>query len=331
MKYVSLGDRRVSAIGLGTWQFGSPEWGWGRDFGSDDARKVVHQALDSGITFFDTAEIYGRGRSEEILGAALRERDVEVMVATKVWPTRIGASAVVAAARRSLARLQRASLDLYQIHWPNPVVPLAWTMQGMRRLLDQRLVGSVGVSNFSAGRWARAETLLGSPVVSNQIPYSLVQRSPERSLLPYAVQSKRAIIAYSPLAQGLFSGAYGPGYIPSGARSWNPLFSAGRLVRAEALAAELQVVGERHAAKPTQIALAWTIRSGNVIAIPGARRDWQVAENAAAADIELSDEEAARIEAAALPLQLGGGSLLLRGGRIARQVVETGLRRWTYR
>src|SRR5437588_5872357 len=101
MKYVELGGQRVSAIGLGTWQFGSYEWGWGREFGPDDARRVVHRALDLGITFFDTAEIYGRGRSEQVLGEALRgNRDA--FIATKVWPTRIRAEAVIAAAQRSM-------------------------------------------------------------------------------------------------------------------------------------------------------------------------------------------------------------------------------------
>ena len=299
MKYVQLGGRRVSAIGLGTWQFGSAEWGWGADFGPADARAVVERALEVGVSFFDTAEIYGRGRSEEILGAALREAGSEAMVASKVWPTRMTAQAVVDAAERSRDRLGRATIDLYQIHWPNPLAPLSWTMAGMRRLLSQGTIGAVGVSNFSLGQWRRSERVLGQAVVSNQVHYHLLRRSPEDVLLPYAAGLGRTIIAYSPLAQGFLAATHSGRSPRIPVREWNSLFDPRAIQKAEPLFQALRSVAAEHGATSAQVALAWTIRDGNVIAIPGARRPHQVEENTAAADIELTADQVDRLERAA--------------------------------
>lgn len=299
MKYVDLGGRRVSAIGLGTWQFGSAEWGWGRDFGPDEARGIVHHALDVGINFFDTAEIYGFGRSETVLGEALRGLGDDVVVATKVWPMHITPRAVVGAAHASLRRLGREAIDLYQVHWPNPLVPLAWTMGGMRRLLEDGLVRQVGVSNYGLQRWLRAEPVLGGAVVSNQVGYHLLRRQAEKDLIPYAATSGRTIVAYSPLAQGLLGGAFAPGYRAEGVRAMNPLFQSENLRRAQPVIEALRDVAADRGATPAQIALAWTLRHGCVVAIPGARRVAQVEENAAAADIDLSEEEIERLDQAA--------------------------------
>jgi aryl-alcohol dehydrogenase-like predicted oxidoreductase len=299
MKYVELGGRQVSAIGLGAWQLGSYEWGWAPSSGPEEARRIVHRALDLGINFFDTAEIYGRGRSEALLGDALRGHD-EAIVATKVWPTRISATAVVAAARSSLERLGRQVLDLYQIHWPNPLVPLAWPMRGMRELVAAGMVRQVGVSNFGLDRWRRAEALMGgygSP--TNQVRYHLLHREPERKLIPYAESAGRVVIAYSPLAQGLLSGRFGSGQRPRGARARNPYFWPENVRRAQPVVEAVQEVARGRGATPSQVTLAWTIRSGRVIAIPGASRVEQVEENAAAADLELEPEEMRRLDEAA--------------------------------
>jgi aryl-alcohol dehydrogenase-like predicted oxidoreductase len=189
-------------------------------------------------------------------------------------------------------------MDLYQVHWPNPLVPVPATMRGMRALLDVGLVRNVGVSNFPTEWWRRAERSLGSPVLSNQVQYSLACRKPDRDggAVPYAQQYDRIVIAYSPLAQGLLGGRYDVDHPPVGsARANNPLFLTENLERAAGLIAALREIAHAHGATPAQIALAWLIRRPNVVAIPGASSVEQLQRNCEAADIELSSDEDARL------------------------------------
>ncbi len=303
MRTTTLAGRQVGVVGLGTWQFGSRGWGWGRDFGPADANAIVARARELGVNLFDTAEVYGGGESERVLGAALRAAPAggpEPFIATKVWPTRVLARQVRAAAARSLARLGVERVGLYQVHWPNPLAPIGPVMAGMRALTEEGRIGAVGVSNFSLTRWKRAEAALGAPVVSNQVSYSLLHRDPERGLVPHAQAAGRTVIAYSPLAQGLLSGRYGPGGArPGGYRRANRLFATGNLRR---LAPVLDVLGQvaaAHGASPAQVVLAWVLRGPNVVVIPGAKSVRQVEENAAAADITLRPDEVAALEEAA--------------------------------
>src|SRR5246127_1239262 len=216
MRYLSPEiSTRISRIGLGTWQFGSREWGYGQGYAGQEAHAIVRRALDLGVTLFDTAEIYGLGRSERILGAALGDDRDSVFLATKIFPLLPVAPVVEQRAVASANRLGTRRLDLYQVHQPNPVVRDGTIMRGMRALQRVGLVGEVGVSNYSLDRWRAAEQALGSRVLSNQVPYSLVARSPERDLLPYAAERGRIVLAYSPLAQGLLSGRYDPGNRPA--------------------------------------------------------------------------------------------------------------------
>ena len=206
MRYLSTStDKQVSKIGLGTWQFGSREWGYGDRYATEVAQAIVGRALELGVTLFDTAEIYGFGRSERILGQALGEQREAVFLATKILPVLPVAPVVEQRAVASANRLGARRLDLYQVHQPNPVVRDRTIMRGMRALQRVGLVGEVGVSNYSLARWRAAEDALGGPVLSNQVPYSLVARSPEHDLLPYASAHGRVVLAYSPLAQGLLS------------------------------------------------------------------------------------------------------------------------------
>ncbi|MFQ5795651.1 MAG: aldo/keto reductase [Candidatus Bipolaricaulia bacterium] len=299
MKYVQLGDQRASAIGLGTWQFGSKGWGWGREFGIEETRRIIHRALDLGVNFFDTAEMYGGGQSEEILGEALRDRREQALIATKVSPHHLTRRGVRQAAQRSLRRLSTHRIDLYQIHWPNLFVPLSRTMPGMRDLMDVGLIRQVGVSNFKLRRWQQAEHALGTAVISNQVEYHLLARNPLDELLPYARHRGQVIIAYSPLAQGLLTGKYRSGNAPGGVRASNALFSPENLRRLEPFMQELRSVAKSHNATPAQVALAWLIHAPHVIAIPGAKSVEQLEANAAAADIALSDEEWEQLRVAA--------------------------------
>ena len=295
MRFVEVGGARLSAIGLGTWQFGSSEWGYGGEYARGVAGAIVHAAIELGVNLIDTAEIYGLGRSEKIVGEAISARRASVFIATKLFP--IGLPFQVAGrARRSARRLRVDHIDLYQLHWPSALFPPRSTMPRMKRLVDSGLVGHIGVSNHSLEGWQAADRALGGPVLSNQVQFSLVNRAPERELLPWAQKEGRVVMAYSPLAQGLLSGKYQQAP-PRNFRRMRRGFSAESRERVQPLIDALGEIGSRHSATNAQIALAWLIRKPNVVAIPGASSVRQLEENVAAAGIDLSDEEDARLSA----------------------------------
>jgi aryl-alcohol dehydrogenase-like predicted oxidoreductase len=300
MKYVDVdGVGRVSRIGLGTWQFGSREWGYGDDYASGAARDIVQRALDLGVTLFDTAEVYGTGKSERILGEALGDKRADVAVASKIFPIAPFPAVVKHRALASARRLQLDRIPLYQVHQPNPVVPDSVIMPGMRSLLDEGRIGAAGVSNYSLARWKKADAALGRPVISNQVQFSLAHPQPLDDLVPFAERENRIVIAYSPLAQGLLGGKYGLDNRPGGVRVVNRLFGTENLRRVEPLLQTLRDVATEVDAKPAQVALAWLISLPGVVAIPGASSVDQLAFNVAAADIELSpDSRNALTEAA---------------------------------
>ena len=305
MRYLdsATSDKPVSVIGLGTWQFGSREWGYGSGYAGVDAELIVARAAELGITLFDTAEIYGFGRSERILGDAIAKHGLteSAFVASKIFPVLPIQPVVRQRARASLSRLGLAKMDLYQVHQPNPVVRDGTTMAGMRDLQDELLIDRVGVSNYSLDRWVAAEGALGRPVWSNQVLFSLAHAKPMAELVPYAQSANRLVIAYSPLGQGLLSGKYDAKHQPTGGiRKANPLFLPENLERAQELLALLRGVAASLGATPAQISLAWLVNQPHVIAIPGASSIAQVESNAAAADMDLSDDEMAALTAAAM-------------------------------
>ena len=303
MRYLDLATRkRYSVIGLDTWQFGSREWGYGSEYADGAAGEIVARARELGITVFDTAEVYGLGRSERILGTALRASGgtEDVVVATKIFPLLPTAPVVEQRGVASAHRLGVRTIDLYQVHMANPLVGDATTMRGMRALRDVGLVDEVGVSNYRLDRWRRAEAALGAPVLSNQVQFSLVARDPMADLLPWAQQTGHVVMAYSPLGQGLLSGRYNAANRPSGGvRAANALFLPENLNAALPLLDLLREIGEGHDVTPAQTALAWLVHQPNVVAIPGASSVAQVESNAAAADVKLADDEFAALTAAA--------------------------------
>jgi len=255
----------------------------------------VRRALELGVNLIDTAEFYGFGRSERIVGEAIRGRRDEVFLATKIFP--IGLPFMTPwRARGSARRLGVDRIDLYQLHWPSPLFPPRAAMPRMRRLVEQGLVAHVGVSNHNLAQWQEAERAFGGPVLSNQVLFNLVDRRPERELLPWAQQNGRVIIAYSPLGQGLLSGKYQDSPPSNLVRRRRSSFSAANRARLAPLIAALREIGERHSATPAQVSLAWLIRKPNVVAIPGASSVRQLEENVAAGDIALSDDESARLD-----------------------------------
>ena len=264
MRYVEVGGARVSVIGLGTWQFGSTEWGYGRDYNEKVAGEIVRRALELGINLVDTAEIYGLGRSERIVGEAIRGRREAVFLATKLFP--IGLP--------------------FMTRW----------RPRFRQLVDEGLVRHVGVSNHSLGAWQECEREFGGPVLSNQVRFSLVHRDPDRDLVPWAQREGRIVIAYSPLGQGVLSGKY-QSSSPANFRRLRGDFSSEARTRREPLIAALREVAEQQHATPAQVALAWLVQKPNVVAIPGASSIKQLEENAAASEIRLSAGEMARLDA----------------------------------
>ncbi|MBO1752574.1 aldo/keto reductase [Actinotalea sp. BY-33] len=301
MRYLELPDTaRISRLGLGTWQFGSREWGYGGDYADSHAAKIVHRALDLGVTLIDTAEIYGTGKSERIVGKALAGRRDEAYVATKYMPLLPSTGLVEKHGRASRDRLAIDRIDLYQVHQANPVTPDTVLMAGMETLQDDGVVRDVGVSNYDLRRWRVAEAALGRRVLSNQVSYSLVDREPEADLLPYAQEKDRVVIAYSPLAMGFLSAKYDESNRPSGAvRKANPLFLPDNLRAAKPLFDVLRDVASRHQAKPAQVALAWLLHQPNVVAIPGASSVEQLEGNVEAAELDLTADEVAELRATA--------------------------------
>jgi aryl-alcohol dehydrogenase-like predicted oxidoreductase len=307
----------ISKIGLGTWQFGSPQWNYGDRFAATGVPPIVRRALELGVTLFDTAEIYGIesrsmgsrallrgvaiadtsrlrgfGCGERVLGQALAEHATSAFVATKYYP----AGPVAPSARRHAAasanRLGLRRIDLYQFHQPARTAVLERAMRVARDLQRDGLIGEIGLSNGTLDRWRAAENALSARVLSNQVSYSLVSRSAEDALLPYAHSHGRVIIAFSPLARGLLAGRYDRRQRPmSPAQLADPLFRPENLDRAAELLDTLRAVGDAHAATPAQIALAWVIRDPAVVAIPGAATVEQLESNVAAAEIDLSDDE----------------------------------------
>lgn len=291
MRYVDVGGVHLSVIGLGTWQFGSRWWGYGNDYAEREAIAITQRALDLGVNLIDTAELYGLGRSERIIGRTLAQRRDEAFVASKIAPFLPFDPVVERRAAGTLRRLGIPYLDLYQAHWPNPVFPTAPLFEALARLQRSGTARHIGVSNYTLDAWKRAERELGGPVLSNQVLYNLVDRHPEKDLLGWAAEHDRVIIAYSPLAQGLLSGRDWTTATPRGMRVSNPLFLPENLARAADLLGALRDVAATHDATPAQVALAWLVRRPNVVVIPGASSVAQLESNVAAADLALTDED----------------------------------------
>ena len=329
MRHIEVaGLGSVGRVGLGTWQFGSREWGYGQDYAGNQARDIVTRALELGVTLFDTAEVYGLGRSERILGEALGDQRWQVQVATKIMPVAPIRSVVRSRANGSARRLGLSKIPLYQVHQPNPVVPDSVIMPGMRSLLEDGTIGAVGVSNYSLARWRSADAELGRPVVSNQVQFSLAHAGPLTDLVPFAQDNDRLVIAYSPLAQGLLGGRYDADHKPGGVRAMNPLFSDENLRRAKPLLNLLRDVAAGHDATPAQVALAWLVSLPRVVVIPGASSVEQLESNVAAAELDLTPGERESLTVAAREFDpQSAGRTLLEGAKGRLAELRSGLRR----
>ena len=305
---ITLGPGGITTapLGVGTWAWGEQRfWGYGQEYGHEEVTAAFAASVAAGVTLFDTAEIYGQGESERILGELAKKNAAPVVVATKFAPLpwRLSARSVRHALDASLERLGMASVDLYQIHFPYSFLSIETLMDALADAVADGKVRSVGVSNYSAEQTKRAHEALarrGVPLTTNQIQYNLLSRKPETDGTLAACRTLGVtIIAYSPLAQGLLTGKYLTDEIkPAGIRSWQPAFRPQRLRRLTGLLDLIRGIGEDHDGKtPAQVALNWLIQQEGVLPIPGAKTAEQATGNAGALGWALRPAE---IEALAL-------------------------------
>ena len=260
MEYRLLGktDEKIPTIGMGTWAMGNRLSGQERSM----ELEAIRRGMDLGMTLIDTAEMYGYGKSERLVAEAVADRRNEVLIATKVSPEHFHYDDVLKSCEASLQRLAVKQIDLYQLHWPNPRIPIRETMRAMEQLVNQGKIRYIGLSNFSVEQTMDAqESLSKNEVVSNQVRYSLTSRSIEHSLFPYCEREKITIIAYSPLDTGKISSQ-----IP-------------------------KTITEKYKMTQAQIMLNWVTRKDSVVAIPKAAHLKHVEENAESIARRLSSED----------------------------------------
>ncbi|MFW5657105.1 MAG: aldo/keto reductase [Bacteroidota bacterium] len=315
MEYVKLGtsDVEVTRITFGAWAIGG--WMWG---GADrlEALTAIDAALDYGVTSIDTAPVYGFGRSEEIVGEAIKGKRDKVQILTKYgmrWNTTKGQFAfdskdnegkdvriykysaknsVLKECEASLKRLGTDYIDLYQIHWPDDTTPIDETMEAIEKLLKQGKIRAAGVCNYDAGRLDKAR--LSVHIVSNQVPYSMVQRDIEEELVPYCVNNNTSILAYSPLQRGLLTGKITKDYQFNDGdnRPGSPYFQEKNLVKINAFLDKIKPIADGKNASLAELAINWTLQqTGITVALVGARNPKQVESNVKALDFEITADE----------------------------------------
>jgi aryl-alcohol dehydrogenase-like predicted oxidoreductase len=302
---IALGptDIQISPLGIGTWQWGDRfYWGYGNSYNEADIDASFRAALDAGINFYDTAEMYGFGQSERLVSAAMRKAGQPAVIATKFmpFPWRLRKKNLHDALRGSIERLGVERVDLYQMHWPFPPVSIERWMDAMADAHEAGLVRAVGVSNYNVEQLRRAHEALakrGVPLASNQVHFSLVRRSPETTgLLDACRELNVTLIAYSPLGQGLLTGKYSAANPPSALRQRRGA-SRKRLERIEPLIDLLRSTAEERGKTPGQVALNWLICKG-AVPIPGAKNAEQARQNAGALGWRLTDAEVSALDEA---------------------------------
>ena len=275
MRSLEFLGRSSPAIGQGTWKIGDDR------ARHDDEVATLRRGLDLGLTVIDTAEMYGAGAAERLVGEAIAGRRAEVTLVSKVYPQNAGVAAMARACENSLRRLGVERLDLYLLHWRG-AVPLAETVEGFERLQRTGKIAAWGVSNFDVADLEELTTAGGSACATNQVLYNLVRRGPEYDLLPYMAARGMPLMAYSPIEQGR---------LPD-----HPV---------------LNDVAARHDTTPAAVALAFSVRSGAVLAIPKAGSRAHVEANRASADLTLSPDDLAALDRAFPPPRRKGALEML--------------------
>jgi aryl-alcohol dehydrogenase-like predicted oxidoreductase len=309
-KRLGASDLSITPIGFGAWAIGGAGWAfaWG-DQDDRDSVAAIRASLDAGINWIDTAAVYGLGHSEEVVARALegvRERPHVFTKCGMVWDERrdisfrLKAGSIRRECEASLRRLRVDAIDLYQVHWPKPAQDIEEGWAALARLRQEGKVRNIGVSNFGVAQMRLAQSI--TPVTSLQPPYSLLDRAAEKDILPYAGRQNIGVIAYSPMASGLLSGAMTHERVANlpldDWRRGHPNFQEPRLSFSLGLARLLRVIGHEHSVTAGAVAVAWVLHHQAVTgAIAGTRSASQVADIVAAADLELEHHDLAAIDA----------------------------------
>ena len=329
MEYRRIGntDIELSAIAFGAWAIGG--WMWG---GAErkDAIEAIRTSFDHGVSTIDTAPVYGQGSSEEIVGEAIQgvPRD-KIQILTKFgmrWDEKKGSFAfasrdnsgreieiykyagrdsIIKECEDSLRRLRTGYIDLYQIHWPDITTPIAETMEAVTRLLEQGKILAAGVCNYNVEQMREAENTIA--LASNQVPYSMLERNIEKEVVPYCLEHKKSILAYSPLQRGLLTGKIKPGhrFAEGDHRPDNVFFKEANIMNVNAFLEKIKPIAEQKQVTLSQLVLRWTIgQPGITVALAGARNAAQAAENAGAMKVSLTKDESGYISQQLDALQL---------------------------
>ncbi len=299
MPTTTLLGKTISPIGIGTWAWGDKLfWGYGDRYGQKEVEAAFQTAIESGITLFDTAEVYGLGESERLIGQFAKTVPKDIQIATKYGPLpwRLTKEAVHQAINNSRQRLQVDTIDLYQVHWPFSFFMSQETLcEALAEAVSKGWIRAVGVSNYDIDQMQQAHDSLARwsiPLAVNQVRYSLITRQIEiQGLLERAQRLGIIILAYSPLAQGLLTGKYTPRTKPHGARSIDPRFSPKGLTKLTPVLNSLRRAATAHQKTMAQVALNWLLQQDGIIPIPGAKTAKQAQENAGAMGWSLTPDE----------------------------------------
>lgn len=325
MRRIPLGNtgEKIPSIGLGFWQAGSPLWGTKGVMTPHDAAGLLRAAAEEGIELIDTAEAYGWGESERLLGEALRLVEAEFLIATKASGFRWGADDIARAAERSRRRLGVDAIDLFQHHWPPPFyASLCTVAQGLEKAVDQGHARYVGVSNYDSRLLARMlECFHRHEPVSNQVQYSLAYRLPENRLLPLHREKGVTTIAWSPLAKGALSASNPQDLSKRATRAQrsDPVFR--KALDSKRLHNVLEEIAGELGATKSQVALAWLVHKG-ALPIPGTRRPERVREYARAGSLELTAGQVERLDIASRDFLGPGDYRALSGLRLVPGLLQ---------
>ena len=299
----------VAALGVGCWAWGdSRYWHYGEDHGPRDVVDAFDACVTAGLDLFDTAEAYGAGRGEKLLGWLARKSGRDLVVATKYAPIarRGGPAAIAKGLAGSLKRTGLPRIDLYQLHWADrDEAPIRETMNTFADAVESGQVRAVGVSNFRAGEMREAHAALarrGVPLATNQVHYSLLHRSPEvDGVLDTCRELGVTLLAYSPLEQGLLSGKYNAEIRPAEPRSEATWFSPDNVAAAQPVVATLREIAALHGVDAAAVALAWLLARPGVVPLAGAKTGEQATRNAKALEVSLGEAEMAALDSLTEP------------------------------
>jgi len=288
-------------LGIGTWAWGDRlYWGYGSNYAADEVKNAFDSSVENGLTFFDTAEVYGQGKSETLLGSFEKETDSKIIIATKImpFPWRLTHKAFISALKGSLSRLNRTYIDLYQLHMPLPPLKIETWMEFMAEAYQNNQIRAVGVSNFSTEQMQRAyDTLIkaGATLASNQVEYSLLNRGIEdNGVLKTCQEMGIKCIGYSPIGMGLLSGKYSLNNPVKGMRASK--YSKQDLIRITPLLDTLKKIGSDHGGmSASQVAINW-VRAKGVLPIPGAKNHDQAVQNLSVLGWNLDEREIERLD-----------------------------------